>query len=174
MTTRLGRQVLDLLRHGREEAVSELAVADPRALRYLMGRLWDPDPEIRRCAAGAIGRSAAAEPARGLETIRRLMWALNDESATNGVYGIAALGEIGHRCPGMLAPFVPALVSMARDGGLRLELLKALGRVAEADPRLVGPELGRMEDFVDQSRQEERRAFRHLVAVTTGRNDERR
>jgi hypothetical protein len=163
---------MDLLRQGREEAVVELAIADRRALRPLMGRLWDPDPQIRRCAAGAIGRSAAAHPALGLEMVRRLMWALNDEAATNGVYGIAALGEIGRRCPEMLGPFVPALVSMAWDDGIRLELLRALGRVAVADRRLVGRQLDRLGAFVDESREEERHAFRQLVAIAKERDSE--
>jgi hypothetical protein len=163
---------MDLLEQGREEAVAELAIADPRALRPLMGRLWDPVPQIRRRAAGAIGRFAAAHSALGLETVRRLMWALNDEAATNGVYGIAALGEIGRRCPEMMAPFVPALVSMAGDDGIRLELLRALGRVAEADARLVGRHLDRLGALVDGSREEERHAFRRLVAIAKGRNGE--
>ncbi len=152
--------------------MAELAIADPRALRPLMGRLWDSDPRIRRRAAGAIGRSAAAHPALGLEMVRRLMWALNDEAATNGVYGIAALGEIGRRCPEMIAPFVPALVSMASDGGIRLELLNALVRVAEADRRLVGRQLDRLEALVDESREDERHAYRRLVAIAEGRDSE--
>jgi len=150
--------------------VAELAIANPRALRPLMGRLWDPDPQIRRGAAGAIGRFAAAHSVLGLETVRRLMWALNDEAATNGVYGIAALGEIGRRCPEMVAPFVPALVSMVRDDGMRLELLRALGRVAEADPGLVRGQLDRLRGHVDEMRGEERLAFRHLVAIAKWRN----
>jgi len=172
MTTRLGQKIMNLLQQGREEAVAELAIADRRALRPLMGRLWDPDPEIRCHAAGAMGRSAAAHPALGLEMVRRLMWALNDESATNGVYGIAALGEIGHRCPEMLAPFIPPLVSMAWDDGIRLELLGALGRVAEADPRLVRGQLARLAALVDESREEEQHAFRRLVALAGESNRE--
>jgi hypothetical protein len=161
---------MSLLRQGREEAVAELAATDRRVLRPLMGRLWDPDPTIRCHAAGAMGRSAAAHPPLGLEMVRRLMWALNDESATNGVFGIAALGEIGHRCPEMLAPFVPSLVGMAWDDGLRLDLLEALGRVAEADPRLVRDHLAALETRVDESREDERHAFRRLVALARESN----
>lgn len=144
---------MDLLRQGHEEAAAELAIADPRALSPLVARLWDPDAEIRRTAAGAIGRSAAADPVRGLEVIRRLMWALTDESATNGAYGIAALGEIGHRCPQMMAPFVAPLAAMIGDDGLRLDLLKAFGRIAESDPWLIRRQLGRLRTHVDESRE---------------------
>jgi len=163
---------MDLLRQGREEEVAALAIADPRTLLPLMGRLWDPDPQIRRQAAGAIGKAAETHPTQGLAIVRRLMWALNDEAATNGVYGIAALGEIGCRIPEMLAPFVPALVAMAWDDRLRLELLRALSRVAEADPGLVARQLGGIEALVDGSREEERLALERLVAIAKGRDDD--
>lgn len=172
MTTRLGRKIIDLLRQGHEEAAAELAIANPRAFTPLVARLWDPDPEIRRGAAGAIGRSAAAHPARGLEVIRHLMWALNDESGTNGLYGIPALGEIGYRASEMMAPFVPTLAFMSRDDGIRLELLKAFGRIAESDPRLIERQLDRLRDHVDESREEERRAFRHLIAIAGESDDD--
>lgn len=163
---------MDLLRQGGEEAAAELAIAEPRALAPLVARLWDPAPEIRRGAAGAIGRSAAAHPARGLEVVRRLMWALNDESATNGAYGIPALGEIGHRCPEMMTTFVPSLALMSRDDGIRLELLKAFGRIAESDPRLIRRQLDRLRPHIDESREEERRAFRRLIAIAGESDDD--
>jgi hypothetical protein len=170
----MGERIMSLLRQGREEAVAELARTDRRALRPLTGRLWDPDAQIRRRAAGAIGRSAALSPELGRELIRRLLWALNDESATNGVYGIPALGEIGHRCPGVLAPFVPILVTMARDDGLRVELLSALDRVAKAAPGLVRPHVTALEGLVDASRRDEAQALRKLMATVgeeTGETD---
>jgi hypothetical protein len=162
----LSKEVRDLLQQGREDALAVLAGADSRALRPLVGRLWDPDGEIRQRASRVLGRAAAADAESGVEIIRRLMWALNDESATNGVYAIPALGEIGRRAPELLAPFVSALVSLSRDRGVRLTLLEALTAVAEGDPRLTAPHLDRLETTIDRSRLEERRAFRRLVEVT--------
>jgi hypothetical protein len=173
MTTRLGQKVMDLLQQGREEAVAEMAAANPRVLRPLMGRLYDPDPEIRRRAAGAMGRSAADHPKLGLDMVRRLIWSLNDEAATNGIYAVAALGEIGHRCPGLMEPFTAPLASMAWDDGLRPEILRALARIAAADPGLVEGLLDRLREHVDESVDEERAAFRHLVAMTEERNGSR-
>jgi HEAT repeat protein len=154
-----------LLQLGREEAAADLAVANPRALRPLVGRLWDPDGEIRGRAARALGQAAAAHPKLGREIIRRLLWALNDESGTNGVYGVAALGEIGRRAPEMLAPFIPSLVSMAWDRGIRLELLRALRAVADSSPGLVAGQLDRLAAFVDDSQNEERKAFDLLMTA---------
>jgi HEAT repeat protein len=162
----LSKEVRELLQQGREDALAELAGADSRALRPLVGRLWDPDDEIRRRAARVIGRAAAADVDSGMEIIRRLMWALNDESATNGVHAVPPLGEIGRRAPELLAPYIPALVSMSWDGGIRLALLEALTAVAETDPRLTAGHLAQLETAIDRSRPEERHAFRRLVVAT--------
>ena len=94
------------------------------------------------------------------------MWALNDESGTNGVHAIPALGEIGRQAPDLLEPYVSALVSMSQDAGIRLELLAALGAVAESAPRLIAGHLDRLETAIDSTRLEERQAFRRLVAAT--------
>jgi hypothetical protein len=169
---RLSEEVRELLQQGSEDALADLTAADPRALRPLVGRLWDPDGEMRRRAARVVGRAAAANTDHGAEIIRRLMWALNDESATNGVHAIPALGEIGRRAPDMLAPHVPALVSMSRDEGIRLELLAALSAVAESAPELITGHLTRLECTLDRSRHEERQAFRRLVATTEKRGDD--
>jgi HEAT repeat protein len=163
---RLSQEVRELLQQGRENALAELTVANPRALRPLVGRLWDPDGEIRHLAARAVGRAAAAHPDRGVEVIRRLMWALNDESATNGIHAIPALGEIGRRAPEMLAPYVPALVSMTGDASLRLALLEALGAVAESAPHLIAGHVDRLATRIDDSHEEQCEAFRRLVEAT--------
>lgn len=165
---RLSEEVRKLLQQAREEALAELTAANPRALRPLVGRLWDPDPEIRRRAARAVGRAAAAHPSQGEDLIRRLFWTLNDESATNGVYAIPALGEIGRRSPELLAPHVAPMVALAWDDGIRLELLRALRAVAESAPDLIVDQLARLESFIDGSRHEEREAFRRL-AETAGK-----
>jgi hypothetical protein len=169
----LSAEVKELLRQGREDAVAELVTADRRALRPLLGRLWDPDGEIRRRAAGAVGRGAVAHPELGVEIIRRLMWALNDESATNGVHAVAALGESGRRSPEMLAPYVPALVSMSWDPGLRLELLRALTAIAGSAPQLVAGHLERLASSIDDARSDERQAWDRLVeaAAKESRDD---
>ena len=140
----LSREIKELLHHGRDEELARLAVVNPRSLRPLVGRLWDPEATIRSRAARAVGIGAAAHPDKGLEVVRRLMWALNDESATNGVYAVPALGEIGRRAPQTMAPFVPALVSMTSDPGLRLDLLRALCAIAESMPRRVALHLDRL------------------------------
>jgi hypothetical protein len=119
-----------------------------------------------------LGRAAAAHPALGQDLIRRLIWALNDESGTNGVYGIPALGEIGRCAPALLEPHLPGLVSVCWDDGLRLEVLRALLATAESDPRPVAAELDRLERWVDRSRRSERETFDRLASIC-GRESKR-
>ncbi len=153
---------MELLRESRQEELVGRVRAEPRALRHLLARLYDAEATVRRNAARAIGEGAAIHRELGLEIVRRLLWALNDESATNGVYGIPALGEIGRVCPDRFAPFLPTLVAAAEDDGLRLAILEAVTRIAEGDANLVRPHLGRLAALCRGSSPEERRTLRRL------------
>ena len=110
---------------------------NPAAIRFLQGRLWDADPEIRNRAAIALGVAATAHPDLGREILRRALWALNDESAMNGKYMLPAIGEIGRRSPDLVAPFVGPMTSYLWDEGLRPGILDALCRMAGDAPDLI-------------------------------------
>jgi hypothetical protein len=165
---RLSEEVMELLRQGRETELIERAATSARLVRPLLARLYDPDEEIRDRAARVLGHAAAAHPDLGREIARRLVWALNDESATNGVYGIPALGQIGRRAPDLVAAHVPALARMAWDHGLRLAILDALTEVARSSPRLVAPELDAIAPHVDATRPGEDAAWRDLKNAVLG------
>lgn len=161
-------RVMELLRSGDERALGTLVAREPGATRFLLGRLWDPDEAMRRRSARALGLVASTHPEIGVDLLRRLMWALNDESATNGLYGIPAIAEIGFNEPGMIAPFVAPLASIAWDDGLRLEIIRALTRIAEASPELVRPSCGLVKDHVRNEDPAERIAFDRLLEITGG------
>jgi hypothetical protein len=161
-------RVMEMLRAGDEQALGALAADEPRAIRFLLGRLWDSDPLIRQRSARALGVGAAAHPEIGTDVTRRMMWALNDESATNGSYAIPAIAEIGYRNPTLIAPFVAPLASLSWDVGLRLEILRALTRIAEATPELVRPVCSTVADHVDTDNVDERDALARLLEVSGG------
>jgi hypothetical protein len=168
----LKKRVMELLSQGCEHQLAELAAADRRAVRPLLGRLWDPDDGIRAVAARAVGMAAAAHPELGSDLVRRLLWNLNDESATNGVFGLPALGEIGRHAPAVIEPFIGPMVSLAWDDGLRVALLAALAAVAGSAPELVAPHLDELARFVDEKNPPEREA--HLALVLAVENRESR
>ncbi len=159
---------MELLREGRERELTELVSVERRALRPLSGRLYDAEPELRARAARALGELAAAHEDLGREFIRRTLWGLNDESATNGGPAIIALGEIGRRAPRLLAPFVEPLAAFAWDDGLRVSILEALTKTAEAAPELVAPLKGELARNVDSGVEAEREALAALEAALGG------
>jgi HEAT repeat protein len=156
-------RVMELLRAGDEQALGALAAREPRTARFLLGRLWDPDEAMRRRAARALGKAAASHPEIGLDLLHRLMWALNDESATNGLYGITAVAEIGFNDPELVAPFIAPLASLSWDDGLRREIIRALRRIAEAAPEAVRPVCQRIAEHVDFEDPDERQVFERLL-----------
>jgi len=164
----LKERVMELLQAGDEQALGALAAAEPRAVRYLLGRLWDPDEALRRRSARAIGVAAASHREIGTNLLRRLMWDLNDESATNGLNGIPALAEIGFNEPELIRPFIAPLASLSWDEGLRPEIIRALTRIAEAIPEAVQPVCDLVAENVDLEDPNECAALDRLLEETGG------
>jgi HEAT repeat protein len=134
---RLKEAVMELLHQGDAEGLERMVGENPAAIRFLRGRLWDADPEIRSRAAIALGAAGAAHPDLGRELLRQALWALNDESAMNGKYMLPAIGEVGRQSPDLVEPFVGPMTSYLWDEGLRPGILSALCRIAAAAPELI-------------------------------------
>ncbi len=164
----------DLLQSGDDVSVADIVRTQPQAVRHLLPRLWDADDGVRAAAARALGETAVRHPDLAREVVRRVMWGLNDESATNGSSALIGLGEIGRRAPDLIAPYVPALVSMIEDDAVRVELLRALAAVASVAPALVAPHIEALARTVDHTHPDEHIAFHTLAAILTGeRHDDR-
>jgi hypothetical protein len=162
---RLKEEVMELLRHGDSDGLERMVVETPAAVRFLQGRLWDEDPEIRCLAAVALGAAAEAHPDLGRELLRRAMWALNDESETNGGPMLPAIGEIGRRAPDLAAPFVGPMTAYLWDEGLRPGILAALCRIAETAPELIEDVRDRLPAIEDLNDPGEQADLESLLAV---------
>ena len=156
---------MDMLRQGDSEGLEHMVVETPAAVRFLQGRLSDPDPEIRNRAAVAHGAAAAAHPEHGRELLRRALWALNDESATNGGPMLPAIGEIGRRAPDLVAPFIGPMTAYLWDDGLRPGILEALCSIASTAPELIDEVRDRLLVFADTNQLGEQASIDRLLAV---------
>lgn len=129
----------------------ELAGAPAKAvLRALLLGLSAPGEDQRWRAVGLVGLvSARLAASQGLEAVRevlrRLMWSLNEESGGIGWAAPQAMGEILHQVPALAGEYGKILCSYLTPGPNFLEhppLLAgaawALGRLAQADPGVVG------------------------------------
>jgi len=130
-------RVVELLVQGRPDAAAALAAASRGGVRALTARLWDLDQEVRQSAAEAIGHLADLAPAKLLEVLRRFVWALNDESGTNGAATLTAMAAVARHRPAALAPFLGALVALLDDDGLRPGIVTVLDTVARTAPELL-------------------------------------
>lgn len=165
---RLKERVMQLLEAGDERGLENLVRGDRRAVRPLFGRLWDPDERVRRRAARAIGVAAEAHPDLGRRLAQNVYWSVQDEAATNGVYGLPAMGEIGYRAPELIEPFVGPLAALVWDDGLRSAVLQALGRIAEIAPAMVRERAAHLVRHEACFTDDERRKVRRLLETTEG------
>ncbi len=130
---------MELLRIGDMQGLDALIAQRPGVVRHVLGRLWDRDPVVRERSAVVVGNAASHHPELGAELMRRFAWALNDESATNGVSVIPAMAEIAIQAPELARPFVGQLVGAIQDPGLSEEAERALELIRQRRPELVEP-----------------------------------
>ncbi len=118
-------------------AVDALVAEDARILRHLISMTYHTDDRIRAAAARAIARAARHHPLQVSELVRRLVWAMNDESGTNSHTAPEVISAIALEQPDLLLPMVPDLGRLAADEELRPLLLSALRTVAKRYPSSV-------------------------------------
>jgi len=162
---RLKEEVMELLRLGDSEGLERMVVETPSAVRFLQGRLWDADPKIRYRSAIALGAAAAAHPDLGREILRRALWAMNDESATNGAPMLAAIAEIGRCVPELVEPFVGPMTAYLWDESLRPGILNTLRSIAEVAPEMIEDVRDRLLAVTDLDDPGERADLEWLLAV---------
>ena len=118
--------------------LDELIAEDPRAVRYVLSLTYRPEPEIRARAARGIGVAARHHPDLVEQIVRRLIWAMNDESGTNALTVPEVLQAVADERPDLLVSFVPDLTRLAADEGLKEGLTGVLETVVTRCPGSVG------------------------------------
>jgi HEAT repeat protein len=139
---RAGRKarMRDMLRKREFTAVVAWALESRETERLLNSCLFDVEDIVRWRALQAIGRLAAAKARTGLsaprETVRRMLWAMNDESGNNVFHAPELIGEVLANVPGLIPEFVVNLAAFSEDETYRRGVHWALARAAAVAPSI--------------------------------------
>ncbi len=131
-------QVVETVRQRRFDELETMVSRDRKTVRVLVGMTYDADPELRRTAARGLALAARHHPALVGEVIRRLVWAMNDESGTNAQFAPETLLAIAEERPEMLVEVLPDLMRLSADPGLRVTLVEVARLVGARCPQQAG------------------------------------
>jgi len=139
---KLKKQVQEALGNGSYDTILEMGTRHTgNVIAALINTLYSMDELLRWRAVECLGlltnQISIAEPDRAKEIIRRLFWALNDESGGSGWASPEAVGEVIRNRPDIYSEFVSILVSFREDPSLVRGIIWALGRIGEVQPALV-------------------------------------
>lgn len=162
---------MERLDRGDVDGVGELVARRRGALRHVYGHLWSPRPTRRETAAAALGVAAALRPDLGREILRRVVWGLQDEAATNGGPAIPVVAEVATRSPELARDFVGPVASLVWDDGLRPEIRSMLERVAAVDPEIISALADHLRRLIRRHVPEELGWWEQLVANAGGGHD---
>ncbi len=148
-----------------------LGAARPAAVwRALFSLLYAADDLIHwravEALACAVDALAAERPEKGRDILRRLFWALNDESGGNARSVPEAIGAIISRRPGLYGDLASILLSYLDDPALRCGVLWAAAEIGRVRPALVSPAADKILSLLgDQSPAVRAHAARALRAL---------
>jgi hypothetical protein len=128
---------------GDEAALEALVAEESGAVRFLVGMTYREDRERRQAGARGLALAARHHPKLIQEVVRRFVWAMNDESGTNGLNAPEVLFAIAEEQPELLLPVVPDLTRLSTDAGLQEGLHRTLERLSTACPGQVGERIAR-------------------------------
>jgi len=134
---------IEEFRKGDQTVLEKLISEEPGVLRYLLSMTYQDDVDKRTTGARGIAIGCRYHPRLVKDMVRRLIWAMNDESGTNALSAPAALRIIAEENSELLLPFVPDLTRLSTDPGLREGLTDTLKIIAEQCPGKVGQRLTR-------------------------------
>ncbi|MBC8422846.1 hypothetical protein H8E07_01865 [bacterium] len=134
----LNTHVRELVTAGKLDELDILLPLEPRAIRHLVSLTYQPDDAIRANACRGVAMAARYHPELVEQVVKRLVWAMNDESGTNALTAPEVILAVAAERPQVLLPVVSDLTRLSRDKGLKEGLTEALRMVIEAYPGSVG------------------------------------
>ena len=136
-------EIIPLLEEKKYDDIVEMAEKDTKAtFRLLMGITYDKTNilcwraiEVSGMIAGEIAKT---KPDVIRTLAQRLLWMLRDESGNNLSSAPEILGEIVRSCPDTLADVAPVIASFHDEVMLKPGVLRAIFRIGEVRPDLIG------------------------------------
>ena len=124
------------------ETLDALIEESKRVVRYLVGLLYKPDPEVREIGALGIVTASVYYPKHIKDVIERLVWAMNEDATTYAVTIPDSLVLIAQKSPKLLLPVIDELFRLSKDPTLRDGLSQIIHIVGETYPKQVKRKLG--------------------------------
>jgi HEAT repeat protein len=130
-------QIIQLLSAGDIPAVADLTATTGGVVTILLQMLFEPDSLQHWRATEAIGYIGKIQPKRIKEIIPRLLWSLNEDSASFGWGAAAVLGEIGRNNYKIVEDIILMLFNFLEEDFTREGMLWGLGRLGQTHPQVV-------------------------------------
>ena len=137
----LRERVQKVIETGAEDEVEKLVASDSRSVRYFLGLSYRPEHESRGLAARAMAAAARHHPDLSQEMIRRLIWAMNDDSGTNALSATEVVQAVADERPELLIPLMADIIRLSLDDGLRDGLLRAACTVRSRCPDRISRDI---------------------------------
>ncbi|MFP3868547.1 MAG: DVU0298 family protein [Desulfobacteraceae bacterium] len=130
-------------------ALVELAKREPVVSSILLQLTFALDDLLSWRAVEGLGYLAEAHP-ENVKIIRgRLLWLLNEDSASFGWGAPAVLGEIGRRNYSLVADISEMLFAYLDEEFSRSPMLWGLGRMGQIHPEVIREAIPQIMEFVD-------------------------
>jgi len=152
----LREQITSLLREADYPGLTALAAEDQRVGDILMQYLYDPGDLLHWRALEGLGRVAGTHPDQVQKLINRLLWLLNEDSASTGWGAASALGEIGRGNVSLIKEIIPMFCGFLEGEFSRGPMLWGIGRMAEVRPELLDEVLPMLVPFLTSNEAQER------------------
>jgi hypothetical protein len=138
----LRAQINALLLESDYAGLVALAGRERNVVRLLLQYFYDPQDLLHWRALEGLGHLAAAYPQQVQKVVGRLLWLLNEDSASVGWGAAAALGEIGRHNLAVIRDIIPMFCGFLEEDFSRAPMLWGMGRLAEVHQEAlaeVGP-----------------------------------
>jgi len=139
------QQLVQLLLTEDYSSLADLAAATGGVVTILLQMLFAPDSLLHWRATAALGYLAKAQPKKIKEIIPRLLWSLNEDSASFGWGAAAVLGEIGRNNYSVVQDIREMLFNYLEEDFTREGMLWGLARMGQNHPQVVQQAAPRIE-----------------------------